>query len=552
VVTDHGAPVYGLKRSNFHLFEDGKERTITAFDEHIAPARSAAQPVASFPPGTYTNMRSGPSATALNVILLDTLNTPFDAQANAEAQLKQFLASAQPGVPTAIFKLDGNLRLIAGFSTDPQEQLRTVRLANMKPQHSKLSDQEGDKRRAATIASTPVEATKNAPGLIESLKEMDASLNTARDHNRLTLTLDAFARLARILSNTPGRKNLIWISGSFPFSLKPYTTMEEPVEDLKDFANEFNRTIRQLAIARVAVYPIDARGLSGLPSADATDHYNAASGYVDRFLVPHAQGESGDMNFLAHSSDERSTMRQIASATGGTPFVNTNAIAGSIASAEQDGANYYSLGYVPAEKDLDGKFHTIKVKIDGALYHLAYRNGFLAGTKDAANANAQQVIPPILASLMLGAPPVTQIGIAARIAPATQTDARKIMKEVKASGAHLALPGGSGQQAYLATIIIDPRSVAFARDKSGAHTSMLEVALIVFDRDGIPIEDVEHHAELRIPDKVFAPALRQGVSVSLPLSLPDGFSFIRIAVHDPVTNRIGSLEIPVSVPAKQS
>ena len=41
--------------------------------------------------------------------------------------------------------------------------------------------------------------------------------------DRLQLTLDALNAIAQNLKSLPGRKNLIWVSEGFPFSIEPGT-----------------------------------------------------------------------------------------------------------------------------------------------------------------------------------------------------------------------------------------------------------------------------------------------------------------------------------------
>ena len=552
VVDKRGLPVRGLKQRAFHIFEDGKEQKITAFDEHSAPARPAMQSSSSLPSGTYTNIQRYPAAPALNVILLDTLNTPTDAQANAQAQLNLFLKSTRPGIPTEVYKLDSGLRLVAGFADEPAELAQSIKFADLQPQASSLYDPEGEKRRKEVIAETPAQATAQAPQLIATLKQLNSMINTGQTHDRVTLTLDAFAKLARILSTVPGRKNLIWISGSFPISTEPDTSLKDPFYAWQNFGGELTRISRQLASARVAIYPIDARGLTGLPSVNTVDHYNDASGFVDPAGQPHAAGESDDMNFLSQSSDERITMRQIAHATGGKPFVNTNAIADAIAGAEDDGANYYSLGYVPQQTKLDGKYHTVKVKIDGGSYHLAYRRGYLADSDKTATARPPAEITPFVASLMLGAPPETQIGIVARLIPAESPQAVGIVLDDQLPGAAKSAPLQHGWRSYIAALLIDPHDVVFNLADDGTRTAMVQLALIVYNRDGKPLSDVERHVNLRIPPAQLMRSMKEGVPVRLRLNLPVGFGFLRVAVHDPVTNRFGSLELPLSISAGTS
>src|SRR5438046_10713537 len=100
------------------------------------------------------------------------------------------------------------------------------------------------------------------------------------------LTLQALNSLGRILGGLPGRKNIIWVTGNLPFSLIPENRnmtnaeLEENLPSLKirsvdqHSAGNYAATFRQgnadeirepaasLASAHVAVYPVDARGLS--------------------------------------------------------------------------------------------------------------------------------------------------------------------------------------------------------------------------------------------------------------------------------------------------
>src|SRR5260370_17481948 len=87
---------------------------------------------------------------------------------------------------------------------------------------------------------------------------------------RVEDTLQAIEVIAGHLSRIPGRKNLIWFSAGFPFSLgfglepgtKPATA---PNAERRLFAPEVEHATRALNNAGVAIYPVDARGLVALP-----------------------------------------------------------------------------------------------------------------------------------------------------------------------------------------------------------------------------------------------------------------------------------------------
>ena len=72
VVSKGEAPVIGLGKQQFQLFEDGKPQAIDFFEVHLAkvlPAR-ALQPLPKMPPGVYTNVPPAPTNDSVNVLLL--------------------------------------------------------------------------------------------------------------------------------------------------------------------------------------------------------------------------------------------------------------------------------------------------------------------------------------------------------------------------------------------------------------------------------------------------------------------------------------------------
>ena len=110
VVTDHDKPVHGLDRSRFHILEDGSEQTISSFDEHQpAAAPPAFLAPAALPPNTYTNLPAYPDSPAVNVLLLDALNTPTGDQMRVRSKMIDYLATLKPGTELAIFTLGTQL-----------------------------------------------------------------------------------------------------------------------------------------------------------------------------------------------------------------------------------------------------------------------------------------------------------------------------------------------------------------------------------------------------------------------------------------------------------
>jgi hypothetical protein len=122
VVDDRGKPVEGLKQGDFHILENGKEQAIFSFEEH-GPALAAApdadaEPATDLPAGMYTNLPVFPEQGAVNVLLVDALNTRMGDQMRVRQQMFEYLSQIKPGTTLAVFTLTSRLRMISGFTSN--------------------------------------------------------------------------------------------------------------------------------------------------------------------------------------------------------------------------------------------------------------------------------------------------------------------------------------------------------------------------------------------------------------------------------------------------
>ncbi|HSK45709.1 MAG TPA: VWA domain-containing protein, partial [Candidatus Binatia bacterium] len=199
VATDgKGQPVTDLKVSDFTLLEDGKAQKISGFNfEHPGGAPAHAVQV-NLPPSVVTNAPKFQS-NSLNVILFDTVNGDFAEHAYARDQLLKFLNSAELGRPVAIFSLETQLKLLHDFTTD--NKALSAAVAKYKPP-------------ATTINSESMESRASAFATRGDYHTSERGIET---------TLNQLNALAKVLAGYPGRKNLIWLSESFPLTLFPET-----------------------------------------------------------------------------------------------------------------------------------------------------------------------------------------------------------------------------------------------------------------------------------------------------------------------------------------
>ena len=120
----------GLHAPDFVVSENKKplkpSRHSTSTPPPTSPmpkASAAAPPSAS---GVFSDYQPVPEDSTLNVLLLDTLNTPMSDQAYVRYQLQQYVKNAKSGTRVAIFGLTSHLILLQTWfrSRSPQSRRR--------------------------------------------------------------------------------------------------------------------------------------------------------------------------------------------------------------------------------------------------------------------------------------------------------------------------------------------------------------------------------------------------------------------------------------------
>jgi VWFA-related protein len=128
VATDKkGNPVVDLKAEDFALAEDGREQKIRVFNfQHPTQATESQPDKATLPPNVFTNVPRYNVTNALNVLLLDGLNTKLMNQVYARTEMVKFLQKLPPNQPVAVYALGTKLWLLQDFTTDPTLLQRVI------------------------------------------------------------------------------------------------------------------------------------------------------------------------------------------------------------------------------------------------------------------------------------------------------------------------------------------------------------------------------------------------------------------------------------------
>jgi VWFA-related protein len=556
VVTANGEPVHDLAKSKFHVLDNGVAQQISVFEEHRPADSPALAKLPDLGPNTYSNLPQSAPGSAANVLLLDALNTPVADQNYARRQMIQYLKNIPSGTRIAVFTLASRLRMVQPFTADASVIASVLEHKGAgAAQPSAILDPQFDQDVAGQ--SNSLAGFGPDPEALASFQQFQADYASFTTDQRVQMTLDAFQELARYLNVIPGRKNVIWFSGSFPLTIEPDSSQSDSFEAMRTYSEDVRLTDGMLSAARVAVYPVDARALMTLPSQNANSAYQnsmvgpspgssglvSRSGSAGRAKNPSAgmAAITADSNFQKQTMLEHAAMQQVAQDTGGEAFVDTNGIKEAVARAVANGANYYTIGYVPSWKAYDGSFHRLKVTVDGE-FATAYRRGYFADDLVSARIKPQTAQHLMNAALEQGAPPLSELLFKVRVQPAAVTATPPAVNQPAATQPDKPV------HRYAIDYGVPAHLLDFPATSDGIRHGRLEFVLVAYNSDGKRLNSVDQNANFDLQPALYNQVLQYGIPMHQEIDLPSGLVFLRIAVHDLNSERVGAIEVPLNVP----
>ena len=360
-------------------------------------------------------------------------------------------------------------------------------------------------------------------------------------NQRVVYTLDALQQIARYLAGVPGRKNLIWFSGSFPLC---------QLKDTKcPYKQQMDETMDVLAKAQVSIYPIGASGLAPDAINDASappDHSldaNLAHGASPSQVATKAQVGSLSAG-SAERNNTRDTMESFARETGGQAIYNSNDLRGALERDIANGSRYYTVSYTPPQDSANGKMHSIKLQLATGKYKLAYRRYYFGQTSKAIKTEA--TVPsgdPLHPMMQHGMPDFTELLYRIRMVPVAPQPAA----DVPRAGENAALPGPATR--YRVNFMLGMGGLDLSQSPDGKRSGAIEVALVAYSRGGKPLNWELRTVGLAVTPQQFDAAQHAGIPFQLDLDIPKGDVFLRSGILDLSSHRAGTIEIPLSAVA---
>ena len=337
--------------------------------------------------------------------------------------------------------------------------------------------------------------------------------------------------IAEYLDGIPGRKNLIWVAGTFPLALGAQEG------DSAYWDTEVKGELNGLAQAQIAIFPIDVGGVDF---------------------------DSGSL--VRYASEDI-----VAEATGGRAFYSRNDLDDVLVDATVEGANYYTLTYAPPSRMDDGTCHDIKVKVKPGNYKLSFRRYYChvalvdaQATENRDSGAAAAVAVPLEAGDILqgnmkpGAPMLHDLIFSAQMR--TQGNVRLATPEQMAilEQQSAFLRPQSGRKPLkpqppvkVQTYVIDYRVLdpEFKAQAAAGKRPALELAVAAFDEDGNVLNGIVNDAMPDAsPDTAAGSDSKPGVlRARQSLVVPVNAKSLRVGVRDRANDRMGTLEVSLPI-----
>lgn len=376
VVADRrGVPVSGLTEADFTVLEDGRPQKIVSFDvirREAAPEGLPGDASGGALSFVATNSSRAAARGRTFVIVFDNVHmSPLGAR-SAKAAVASFLEKTRPTDQVLLVSTGEGFWWNARAGSGRADLLAVLKGLEGRrfpePAGDRLTDYEAvqisvyhDVRVAAQVMARfdrhggssrqdmqMSQQNNPAQGMIDmyvSQRALDAYLQMRR---RIDLTLGLVERSFQALAEGRERKTVILVSEGFA----------------NDPSNRRFRTVAEAARrVNAALYFIDTRGLETLSS-----HYSAEFGAPIQ--------DADRLGAIADIGREGDGAASLAQETGGFAVRNTNDFASGIVSIGRESESYYLLGYVPAPRARDGRFHKIDVRVRGKGLVVRARKGY--------------------------------------------------------------------------------------------------------------------------------------------------------------------------------
>lgn len=507
-----GKVVRGLTEKDFEVIEDGRPqevRTFTFAEIKEGPAAAVSvdllagveEKVLSNTSPTVTKaaaveapapvpMRSEDLAGRRLVILLfDTSSMqPEDVQRSVDSARKYVSTEMSSADLVAVATVSTVLNVLTDFTGDPARVTSAL---------NQLAYSDGTE---TPPPSATTAATDEAVAAATEETAADAEAAELEMFNN-DLRLRALRTLAESLQPIEQKKAIIYFSAG----------MQRSGQDNQvELRSAVNAAVR----SNLSIYPVDTRGLQAVvPGGDARQASGRGQGMFS------GRGMSQQFSRLAASQD---TLVSLAADTGGRAFTDTNNFGEAFKRVQRDMSAYYLLGYSSTNKNKDGRFRRIQVRLkkNDTGYRLEARAGYYADRDFAHTSKTDR--EALLEEQLFAAVSVTDLPVIAsamyfRLAP---------------------------DKYYVPVAVSVPGSAVPVTE--GLKEITLDVLGQVMDERGMPVGRLRQ--TMKLPAGTEKTLAGKQILYQSGMVLPPGRFSIKVVVRENASGLMGTFEAPITVP----
>jgi VWFA-related protein len=513
VVRDKKAHAVGdLTKDDFQIFDNGKAQAITRFSLEKSGVAEDRVPISATP-----GKSEAASAAPTNVIpdrfvgyVFDDLHFNIQDLMNAKiAALKHFDAENVPGTRAAVFTTSGIDQ--EDFTSD-RERLKAA-LNRLSPR-SKAPSPQTDCPYITYYAANLIDQMNDSQALQAAAKSamdcpapprsMQDALNLARrkafqaasiGETETRITLSSLRNMVRRMGAAPGQRTLVMVSPGFIFP-----SHEQDVSQLIDLAVRTN----------VVINAIDGRGLY----VDA--RYDATRSSVNNAMSAYESSQA---------TESGQTLSLVAEGTGGTAFLNNNDLLEGFRRTSSPPEFTYVLGFSPDNLKIDGKFHTLKVKLKNVSgLTVQARKGYFAPRQAVGPADeVRQEIDDALFSRQ-----------------ETKDFPLAIVPQVTKNP----------NQTSKVTIVVQVGLKGFRFSKSdGVNKNQLTLVVGLFDKNGNYVSGTQSNVDMHYKDETLEARLNAGLAVKTNFEdVKPGSYLVRLVARESEGQTMSTVNGEVEVP----
>jgi VWFA-related protein len=336
--------------------------------------------------------------------------------------------------------------------------------------------------------------------------------------------LQQFERVVRYVSLRPGQRTVILVSPGF------LSESEQP---------QLDRIIDTALRSQVVISSLDPKGLAVDEEGDAS---------LDKPLTGPAKAAQKNLT-EAREFAAADVLAEVAQGTGGALFQHDNDLQAGFGALAGHG-EVYALAFSPKNLQPDGKFHALKVSLaeKHSGYSVQARRGYFAlaiqpATANQAGANGNETpkteepIPPPASD------PQAQERNRLREAIRSRIEIAELPVELDMN-----VSAGQGETRELSVLThVDGTNLHF--HKEGDHNlNTLTFVIGVFDLKDNPVQFLQRHADLSVPDGQLSEFLKTGLTVKIIVQLKPGDYRVREVVSDSEEHHTTAMNREVIVP----